>query len=41
MSKTNVDVENKAPEIKEEVITTVVETPSAPVAPSLPARSKC
>jgi hypothetical protein len=37
MAKTNVDVENKTPEINEEVITTVVEAPSAPVAPSLPA----
>lgn len=37
MSKTNVDVKNKDPESKEEVTTTVVEAPSAPVAPSLPA----
>ena len=37
MSKTNGDVKNKTPEIKEEAITAVVETPSAPVAPSLPA----
>lgn len=37
MAKTNVDVENKTPEVNEEVITTVVEAPSAPVAPSLPA----
>lgn len=37
MAKTNVNVENKTPEVNEEVITNVVETPSAPVAPSLPA----